>query len=63
MSDWMSLLYIIGAAILIGFGYFFIKNNPGMFSKANIEKSFSSMGILTIILIAFVALLVYFLKH
>ncbi|HLB56073.1 MAG TPA: hypothetical protein VJK30_01900 [Coxiellaceae bacterium] len=63
MSSWYEILYLIGAAILIGFGYFFIKHNPGMFSKANIEKSFSSMGILTVILIAFVALLVYFLKH
>ncbi|OGT44815.1 MAG: hypothetical protein A3E82_00095 [Gammaproteobacteria bacterium RIFCSPHIGHO2_12_FULL_38_11] len=63
MSTWMQLLFLLCAGILIWFGVKFIRNNPGQFSKENIGKSFYTTGILTLGLIAFVALLVFLLKH
>lgn len=63
MSIWMQILFILCAGLLIWFGVYFIRHNPGLFTKENMEKSFFSMGILTIGLIAFIALLVFLLKH
>ncbi len=63
MSTWMTLLYIAGAALLAWFAYRTIRGNPEMFSKENLGKSFFTMGILALMLIAFVALLVFLLKH
>lgn len=60
--NWMSLLYLIAAAILIWFGYRMIKNNPQMFSRENIGKSFTTVGLLALGLIGFIALLVLLLK-
>lgn len=40
-----------------------IQANPEMLSKENISKSFTTMGILALILIGGVALLVMLLKH
>ena len=40
-----------------------IKSNPEMLSKQNINKSFSTMGFLALILIGAVALMVFMLKH
>jgi hypothetical protein len=59
----MQLLYIVGALAVAWFAFTTIRNNPGMFNKENLGKSFFSMGILTLILIAFIALLVYLLKY
>lgn len=63
MSQWMILLYVILAAILVWFGIRMIRNNPQLFSKENISKSFFSIGILTLLLIGFLALVVVLLKH
>ena len=62
-NQWMLLLYVIGAAVIIWYGIRTIRGNPQLFSKENISKSFFSIGILTLVLIAFIALLVYFLKN
>ena len=61
--NWMNLLYIVAAALFAWFAFRTIRNNPAMFSKANIEKSFFTTGALALILIAFIALLVFLLKH
>lgn len=63
MSVWIQLLYLLGAIALIWFGIHFIRSNPGQFSKENVGKSFYTIGILTLGLIAFIALLVFLLKH
>ncbi|OGT43498.1 MAG: hypothetical protein A3F13_00145 [Gammaproteobacteria bacterium RIFCSPHIGHO2_12_FULL_40_19] len=63
MSTWMELLYIAGAALAAWFAYRIIRNNPEMFSKENLGKSFFTMGVLALMLIGFVALLVFLLKH
>ena len=62
-NNWMTLLYVVGAALLAWMAYRTIRNHPEMFNKENMGKSFSTMGILTILLIGFVALLVVLLKH
>lgn len=59
----MTLLYLAGAALIAWFAFKTIRNNPDMFSKVNMEKSIFTTGVLTLILIAFIALLVYLLKH
>ncbi len=61
--EWAKLFYFIGAALLIWLVYRSIKGNPEAFSRANLSKSFFSLGILAIVLIGFVALLVFFLRH
>ena len=61
-SEWISILYLIGAGLVVWFSARMIRNNPAMFSKANIGKSFFTIGILTLILIGFIALLVFLLK-
>lgn len=63
MSIWMQILFILAAGGLIWLGVIFIRNNPQFFTKENMEKSFFSMGILTLGLIVFIALLVFLLKH
>lgn len=60
--EWGKLFYVIGAIILIAITFWSIRSNPQMFSKENISRSFFSMGILALILIAVVALLVMFLR-
>ena len=61
--NWMSLLYIALAAVAAWFAFRMVKSNHTLFSKENIEKSFFSMGVLALILIAFIALLVFLLNH
>lgn len=63
MSIWMQLLYLLTAGVFIWLGVRFFRSNPGAFSKANMEKSFFTVGVLTLGLIGFVALLVFLLKH
>lgn len=62
MSQWVILLYVVAAAVVVWFGVRMIKNNPQLFSKENISKSFGTMGVLALILIAFIALLVLLLR-
>ena len=63
MSIWMQLLFLLTAGLFIWLGVRYIRGNPGAFSKENISKSFFSVGVLTLILIAFIAFLVFLLKH
>ena len=58
----MTLLYVAGAALMAWFAYRTVKNNPAMFSRENLGKSVFTMGILTLVLIAFIACLVFLLR-
>jgi len=58
METLYQVLAILGAGLIIWVLYARIKNNPEVFSRANFMKSFSTLGILGIGLIFFVALLV-----
>ena len=61
-----SLYQIVGlvfAGLLIWGIYRSIKGKPDQFSRDNLSKSFSSLGVLALGLIAFVALLVLVVKN
>jgi uncharacterized membrane protein YidH (DUF202 family) len=63
MQSLYQVLGLIGAALIIWVLYRNIKNRPEQFSRQNLSKSASSMGILALILIVFVAFLVLLVKH
>ena len=58
MTTFYQLLALIGAGLIAWILYRTVKNKPEQFSRENLSKSFSTMGILAIILILFVAFLV-----
>ncbi len=60
--NWTSILFIIGGALLVWMGYRMIKGNPDAFSRENLSKSFTTVGVLALILIGVVALAVLVLK-
>lgn len=59
MNTLYQFLGLIGAALIVWVIYRAIKGQPNQFSRENLTKSFSSMGILALILIAFVAILIF----
>ncbi|ARB92673.1 hypothetical protein [Legionella longbeachae] len=63
METLYQILALIGAGMIIFILYRTIKGNPGQFSKENLNKSFSAMGVLALVLIAFIALLVLILRN
>lgn len=62
METLYQILGIIGAGLIVWLLYRTIKGRPDMFTRENINKSFSTMGLLGLVLIAFVALLVFILR-
>jgi hypothetical protein len=58
MNSMYQLLALVGAGLIGWILYRTVKNKPEQFSRENMMKSFSSMGFLALILIAFVAFLV-----
>ncbi len=63
MENLYQLLGLVGAGLIVWLLYRQIKGRPEQFSRQNMSKSFSSMGILALILIVFVAVLVLFLRN
>jgi hypothetical protein len=59
MNTLYQFLGLVGAALIVWVIYRAIKGQPNQFSRENLTKSFSSMGILAVILIAFVAILIF----
>ena len=59
METLYQVLALIGAAMIVWVIYRNIKGRPEQFSRENLTKSFSTMGVLALLLIGFVALLVY----
>lgn len=60
--EWGKIFLVIGAALLGWFLYRQIRGNPQAFSKDNLSKSFFTLGILALLLIAFIWLLVLMLR-
>ncbi len=54
---WQQLLAALAVGLLIWLFFWTKKRNPEMFSRENFGKSFGAMGVLTLVLIVFVALL------
>ncbi|WP_131782003.1 hypothetical protein [Legionella gresilensis] len=63
METVYQILGLIGAALIIWIMYRSIKSRPDLFSRDNLNKSFFTMGILAIILIAFVGLLILMVRN
>jgi hypothetical protein len=63
METFYQILAIIAAGLLVYFSYKTIKGNPTAFSRENLSKSLSSVGVLAIILIIFVTFLVLLLRY
>jgi hypothetical protein len=62
----MEMLYqilgVVAAGLIVWLLYRTIRYRPELFSRENLSKSFSSMGILALLLIGFIALLVLMLR-
>jgi hypothetical protein len=59
---WTQLFFVILAIFIGWLIYRTLRNNPQAFSKVNLSKSFYTLGILALALIAFVAILVMLLR-
>ena len=63
METLYQVLGLVGAGLIVWIIYRNIKGRPEQFSRENLTKSFSSMGILALLLIGFVALLVIIVRN
>ncbi|MFY7698398.1 MAG: hypothetical protein ACOVQX_06290 [Legionella sp.] len=62
METMYQLLGLLGAGLIVWVMYRGIKANPHVFTKQNMHKSFTSMGILALLLIVFIGLLITLLN-
>ncbi len=62
METFYQILALLGAGFIIWFLYNYIKKQPEQFSKDNLNKSFSTLGVLALILIAFITFLVWMVR-
>ncbi len=62
METFYQILAIIAAVAVVFLTYRTIKSRPELFSKELLSKSFTTMGILGLLLIGFVAVLVLLLR-
>jgi len=60
--NWSHLLALLGALLIIWILFRAVRGNPMVFSKENFSKSLSTMGILALILIGFVAVCIMLLR-
>ncbi|EKE01769.1 MAG: hypothetical protein ACD_21C00056G0001 [uncultured bacterium] len=58
-----KFLLIIISIFFIWQLFVYFRANPGAFSKVNLNRSVFTLGILTLLLIGFVALLVFIVRH
>ncbi len=63
METFFQILGLVSAGLIVWFLYHTVKKQPQLFNRENMSKSFSSMGILALLLIAFVALLVLMVRN
>ena len=61
--DWTGLLYILGLVLGIVMIVGLVKRNPESFKGANINKSFFTLGILALILIAVVVICILLVRN
>ncbi len=62
LSDWQTILAVLGAMALIWFLVRGAKHNPEAFSKENLNKSSFTMGLLALGLIGLIAFCVVLLN-
>lgn len=59
----INILTALGILVLLFILYQNIKGNPEAFSLMNLNKSFTTLGILALLLIAIVGFAIMMLKH
>lgn len=59
METLYQILGLLGAGLIVWVLYRNIKGRPEQFSREKLSKSFSTMGVLALLLIGFVWILVY----
>lgn len=59
METLYQVLGLIGAGLIIWYLYRTVKGRPDLFSRDKMSQSLMTMGILALILIAFVAFLIF----
>lgn len=62
METLYQILGLVAAGLIVWMLYRTVKGKPELFSRENLNKSFSTMGILALGLIVFIAIMVMFLK-
>ena len=62
METFYQILALLGAGLIAWIIYRGIKGRPEQFSRENLNKSFTTLGILAVILIVFVGLLVLMVR-
>lgn len=62
METLYQILGLIGAGLIVFLIYKTIKGRPELFTKENLSKSFSTMGLLALALIVFIAFLIFMLR-
>jgi hypothetical protein len=60
--NWGALAAIVVAGLLVWLVFRYVRHNPQAFNKQNMAKSFSTMGILALLLIGFVAFCIMLLN-
>lgn len=63
METLYQILGLIATIGLIWFLYRTVKSRPEQFSREHISNSLRSMGLLALILMVFVAFLIYIVRH
>ena len=63
MQTFYQIMGILAAILILFLLYQTIKGRPDYFTKANMNKSFLTMGVLAVGLIAFVALLIMLVRQ
>ncbi len=63
METLYQVLGLVAAILIAWVLYRYIKGQPEQFSRENLSKSFSSMGILALLLIGFVMLMILMLNY
>lgn len=61
--NWSGLIAAIFGILLVFMAIRLVRNNPGLFTKENFGKSTFTLGILTLMFIAIVAICVWFLRN
>ena len=61
MDNWTNIAAIIFIVVLLFFLYNFLKSNPKSLTWPNINKSMFTLGILALVLIAFIGVIVWLL--
>ena len=61
--NWTLLLMILASTALLYFLWQSIRGNPQAYSKANLEKSLTTIGLLALLIIGVVVVCVWYLRY